>query len=123
VLDTNILDHQDFRNGPTDFCDRWCRAEFASNDEDDVGGFGVGVNTTRALACELVACDLTSSLSAVEALQYLCHELPVNEDESEPTETSLLLSGRSGGTAGSDPEAGRKKQYEGMSLGENQPLN
>ncbi|KAA8899392.1 hypothetical protein FN846DRAFT_990157, partial [Sphaerosporella brunnea] len=80
-----------------------------------------GVSSTRASACELVACDLTSSLSAVEALQYLCHELPVAETEgaepTESTESTFLLSGRTGGTGSSDPESGRKKQFEGTNNG------
>lgn len=95
----------------------WCRAEFASGDEDGEG-FGVGVYMTRALACEVVACDLTSSLSAAEALQYLCHELSVLDvSGAEPTESSYLLSGQSngGGSGGADVENGRRKRYEGAS--------
>jgi hypothetical protein len=113
-------DYMVFKEAPADPCNRWCRAEFASSDEDR-SGFGVGINMTRALASEFVACDLTSSLSAIEALQYLCHELPVVEDETEATETTFLLGGRTGGTGGSgDPESGRKKkQYEGIAFDKN----
>jgi len=78
----------------------------------------VGVYMTRALACEVVACDLTSSLSASEALQYLCHELSVLDDGGvETTEETYLLSGRSTGvgSGGIDVENGRRKQYEGAS--------
>ena len=63
----------------------------------------------------MVACDLTSNLSAIEAIQYLCHELPVLEEDEESavTESSHLL-GRRTGTNFSDVESGSKKQYEGM---------
>ncbi|KAF8241804.1 hypothetical protein K440DRAFT_665146 [Wilcoxina mikolae CBS 423.85] len=94
----------------------WCRAEFASSDDDGTAFGMVTIGSARALACEMVACDLTSNLSAAEALQYLCHELPVlneNQDSSDAaTETSHLLHGRSG--TNEDIENGRKKQYEGM---------
>ncbi|KAI5809349.1 hypothetical protein BZA77DRAFT_328871 [Pyronema omphalodes] len=100
----------------------WCRAEFASYDEEG-STFSLGtdaIGSTRALACEMVACDLTSNLSAQEALQYLCHPLPVLEDNSNSnetpiTETTFLLSGTRHGTgSSSDIESNRKKQYEGM---------
>lgn len=95
----------------------WCRAEFASYDEEG-STFSLGtdkIGSTRALACEMVACELTSNLSAQEALQYLCHSLPVGEESETPaTESTFLLSGTRHGTSGSDIESNRKKQYEGM---------
>lgn len=59
---------------------RWCRAQFVQADGDESGE---GLGTCRALACELVACELASNLSSQEALQYLCYEVP-NEPEEQP---------------------------------------
>lgn len=52
---------------------------------------------SRAMACELVACEFTSALSAADALKYLCHELP-SEPEVEVTDGSG--SGVNGGGGG-----------------------
>jgi hypothetical protein len=70
----------------------------------------------------MTACDLTSSLCAVAALQYLCHEVPVMDEDADGSddgegnaaESSTLLLSSHSGTNSSDMEAGRKKQYEGM---------
>ena len=106
----------------------WCRAEFASSD-DDGSGFGMGTaGSSRALACEMVACDLTSGLTASEALRHLCYELPVPDDDDDgdddyDDDTAPLLPGGGDNAAplpdsnrgsGRDVESGRKKQFEGL---------
>lgn len=102
----------------------WCRAEFASSDDDDDGsGFGMGTaGSSRALACEMVACDLASHLTAGEALRSLCYELPVLDGDDDDDTAPLLLGGDDDDAApqplpagaGRDVESGRKKQFEGL---------
>jgi hypothetical protein len=71
----------------------WCKAHFSAEEHQDDGH---GLGASRALACEFVALDLMSYLSANDALEYLCYELPQVEthDESEDqSESAGLLSG------------------------------
>ncbi|TGZ82385.1 hypothetical protein EX30DRAFT_394705 [Ascodesmis nigricans] len=103
----------------------WCRAQFAFSADDDSGE---GVDMSRAMACELVACEFTSALSAADALRYLCFELPsepemeVQESGVRPgnnresgygtiSESSTFLSGFS---ASGDVEEGPGSDYVGL---------
>lgn len=73
---------------------RWCKAHFSAEELQDDGH---GLGASRALACEFVALDLMSYLSANDALEYLCYELPRLEAQYESgdqnAESSGLLSG------------------------------
>lgn len=77
---------------------------------------------SRGLACEFVASDLLTSLSANEALDYLCYELPLvgNEDHDGGNncagdETAGLLGSRDGRNAPSpDLEADSIASYAGL---------
>ena len=93
---------------------RWCRAQFASFDVDETGE---GLGTCRALACELVACELASNLSAVEALQYLCYEVPTEDtttpDDGTITESTPLRYGASSGTD-LEESSNNTPQYVGL---------
>lgn len=111
-----------FPSGLANSSDRWCRAQFAFSADDDTGE---GIDMSRAMACELVACEFTSSLSAADALRYLCHELP-SEPEMEATEagtnthygtmsqaSNTFLSGFTG-TGSGDVEEGPGTDYVGL---------
>ncbi|KAL7275305.1 hypothetical protein RUND412_001748 [Rhizina undulata] len=96
----------------------WCKAQFTSEIDEDDKGYGLG--GTRALACEVVAMDLVSSLSARDALDYLCYELPLVKDDDGDVErvtetTELLTPGRGGRTnSGGDIEADSIASYAGL---------
>lgn len=72
----------------------WCKAHFSAEELQDDGH---GLGASRALACEFVALDLMSYLSATDALEYLCYELPSlrthDGPESHDEESSGLLTG------------------------------
>ncbi|RPB05922.1 hypothetical protein L873DRAFT_1796778 [Choiromyces venosus 120613-1] len=96
----------------------WCKAHFDA-EEDDFGGHGLGGG--RGLACEFVASDLLTSLSANDALEYLCYELPLaskDDDDgnnSAGDETAGLLGGRGGRNVSSpDLEADSIASFAGL---------
>ncbi|KAH8154821.1 uncharacterized protein LAJ45_01352 [Morchella importuna] len=72
----------------------WCKAHFSA---EELADDGHGLGASRALAAEFVALDLMSYLSANDALEYLCYELPPlephDESEEEATESTGLLEG------------------------------
>ncbi|KAI5795609.1 hypothetical protein EDC01DRAFT_59034 [Geopyxis carbonaria] len=83
----------------------WCKAQFSLGDEDETGE---GIWNSRALACEIVACDFVSNLSAVEALRYLCHEqsMETQDEQSGNEQSNYGAIPGTHGTSNTDVESG-----------------
>lgn len=51
-----------------------------------------GVSTSRSLACEVVAIDSLSGLNENDLIQYLCYEVPSEDDPSNGGDEESVLS-------------------------------